>query len=328
MVSHFDVLRMLCSELDLGAIQDFSSGTKGMMNEKYRVVTDRGIFFVKVIENVPDEVLRYVHDVEAFMFLKGIPTVPELPGKKAVWLRFGNTAFKPYPFIESVKKTTYSLRNLEDMAVTLARIHWAGQRDVPSQFLKYSPPKMGRVHGLKIFQDLEKKIALRENLDENDQRILDHLNYKIHLIPELEEGSLHFRETLVHGDFHIGNILFNEKDEIIAVCDWEKTHYGSRSFDLAYTMIFSCFRLGDVYEEALSKAQRILNAYRNELPITNMEIEQGVKAVLNFIALSSSLEEEYYGRNRYNVVNLIDHQRKVIEILKNPQFTQDLLHFS
>jgi aminoglycoside phosphotransferase (APT) family kinase protein len=42
--------------------------------------------------------------------------------------------------------------------------------------------------------------------------------------------------TLVHGDFRVGNVLF-EDDEITAVLDWELSEIGDPLFDLAYSSL-------------------------------------------------------------------------------------------
>ncbi|MES2223807.1 MAG: aminoglycoside phosphotransferase family protein [Patescibacteria group bacterium] len=77
----------------------------------------------------------------------------------------------------------------------------------------------------KSIENLEKIIETINNKkvhDEYDKKALNFVDLKISL---LKESSFRGRgatfETICHGDFHKGNILFDEKGSIIGICDWD-----------------------------------------------------------------------------------------------------------
>lgn len=77
--------------------------------------------------------------------------------------------------------------------------------------------------------------GLLNNLDNLDFVLLEKQAAKISLeLIKIEERS---KQTIVHGDFHPGNLLFDDKS-VLALIDWEYAAIGSGLFDLCYGLFF------------------------------------------------------------------------------------------
>lgn len=72
------------------------------------------------------------------------------------------------------------------------------------------------------------------NSDKNLCRISKFFEKSTEWIEDNAANAKCSRYTLLHGDFHNGNILFNN-DSCAEIVDWEKSEIGDPVFDVAYT---------------------------------------------------------------------------------------------
>jgi Ser/Thr protein kinase RdoA (MazF antagonist) len=134
----------------LGTLVDFNVIKEGALNEKYKVNTDTGSFFVKEIkENNNGMPLAYICNVEHYMKSKGIPAVSVIKTSNgSPWLDFGDSKYLVYPYLEGDKSHKYSSEQYESMGIMLGRMHKVGQGDVPPEFFHNSFSKLSKEDGL------------------------------------------------------------------------------------------------------------------------------------------------------------------------------------
>jgi Ser/Thr protein kinase RdoA (MazF antagonist) len=317
-----EVFDTLCSHFNLGRVIDVRTGTRGVTSSKFKVKTEKGTYFIKAIKNVSDQRLHIVHDIEQFMGSKGIPVVPALPDTQALWLRIGDTAYKPAPFIEFVPKTTLSTEDFRNAGSILGKIHWASQ-DAPRRFFENT---IGHVETEPTLAKLKEiRTSLANDQKEDAAKLLEHLDYKMELLPRLPKGSVEICDSLIHGDYTPGNLLINTEGKILAVCDWESVRYYSRAFEVAYFIVYACFNPRAEYAEAVTHSRAFLRGYRSEYPLIEIEVRDGFEAYTYSLASAAALEREFLGPNRFPMVALAAHERTLMEQLVSGKMVQDIL---
>ena len=110
-----------------------------------------------------------------------------------------------------------------------------------------------------------------------DDRFIESLNLKIEVSERLKsvdfEGG---KMILIHGDYHFGNIFFNDKGDIEAVFDWERSEMSPRSIEIVRALIIMFS--GGVFDDVFYRYSRLfLNYYRKILPIEAEELAMGFK---------------------------------------------------
>lgn len=323
-----NIFKLICQEFNLGNLVEFRIGQEGVSNNKYKIVTDKGIYFVKVFKNRNNREVSFICDIEQHMKLQGIPAVSMIGNiRGGMWMNLEGTIYTVYPFIESDRKHLYSLSEYEKIGELAAKIHLAGQKDVPGQFFNHFLPKITKEEGLKKLLEAKNKILSKVEQDEDDRKLLEYLEYRVKVAPTLKEGSTNVRDTIVHGDYHPGNLLFDPQTrDIVGVCDWERVEYGSRASDFIHSLIYTCFHRGYIYEKAIENARAMLKGYMKEFPISKPEIEDGIYAHLNLVILSTWIEDEHYINKRPNVVDIIPHELSVTRLCTDGTILKDL-HF-
>lgn len=324
-----EILITVCAAFNLGKIIQIYSGKSGISNDKYRIRTDTGEFFIKVSRDNSNSILHYVHDVELFMISKGVHAVTSINTTGRLWLVYDGIAYIVYPFIKTNLIRAYSLDEYEEIGKVLAKIHWASQGGVPNKLFRNLSEHTKKDEGLVLLQKMKESILARPGTDENDRKILNYLDYKINLVPNLKEGNIFVRDALVHGDFHPGNLLFDQEvpagKRIIGVCDWERARYGSRAAELTHAVIFSCFPVGFAHDSAVLHAQAMIRGYKSEYQISNPEIAEGLLAHVHYLVLNTWHETEYYTQKRIDALSTIVHERTIIDLILSGKLLKDLL---
>jgi len=96
----------------------------------------------------------------------------------------------------------------------------------------------------------------REQLSEKDNMVLEWLNNNgITLMNRLAQEP----QTLVHGDFRLDNLFFDDKTSEIVLCDWQTPLSGPVGLDLAY------FLSASLTQESEDSLDDLLTFYRSEL---------------------------------------------------------------
>ena len=264
-----EIIKALCVGFDLGNMVIYHTGTEGVSNKKYRITTDKGIFFVKVVKNITPERMEYISDIELYMQSRSIPAIPMLKSVSGhYWLYLGDDKYIVYPYIESDRSHKYSDNDYKQMGNMLAKMHWVGQNDVPPKFFRDFP--------------IESKV----------------------------------KDTVIHGDFHPGNILFDPKTrKIVGICDWEKSQYGSRALDLLHTLIYTNFRNDYIYKNAMKNMRIMFKAYNNEFPISCPEIIQGFDDFMHIVTLPTRVTDE----------EVLKRQKEIMELCIEGKMQNDLL---
>jgi Ser/Thr protein kinase RdoA (MazF antagonist) len=81
-------------------------------------------------------------------------------------------------------------------------------------------------------RDLLKIGSQRRRADPVDEMACRLLERKLNLLARLPAGPPHFEPHWVHRDYTARNLLFDDRDEVIAVLDFDEVRYTSRGYEV------------------------------------------------------------------------------------------------
>ncbi len=265
-------IQKICAEYDLGESIKVEEILEGALNHNYALETTKDKYFIKSIREKKKEQSQYVYDVEVFMGSKGIPAITllkTLSGK--ISLEIDGNIYRLYEYIESDRGHTYSLEEYRDMGALLACIHSVGSQ-TPDTFQEKQLKVLSRPLAMERLEGWKKDLLVKTERTDIEELFLRFINLKLDLISKLGNLEVSPNSTLIHGDYHQGNLLVSkETREIIGVCDWELALIAPRGYELARSIMYVCF--GDEFEveSATEKAKSFLAGYNSTLPILALD---------------------------------------------------------
>lgn len=299
-------LEQLCQEFALGAVVGLEENTQGVLNKNYILTTSQGTYFLKSVRAKQQERISYIAEVEAFFRDRSIPAVcmETLPSGER-FLKIEEALYTVYPYIANTHIHAYTGGHMRAMGETLGSIHRAGASQVPAHLAssRFSIPAREAVtHELVSRRE---SILNKRVLETIDEEFLSYIDLKLKRIDDCFEEPALPSDTLVHGDYHDRNILF-EGESIVGVCDWEKALMAPRAYEVARALEIICFgegqRMVRTEEEMRDSASMFMRAYNAVYALSSEELREGVALRLYKLIHSAWIERQHYdlGDSRSN----------------------------
>lgn len=284
----------IINKLDIGVLISTGKVNEGILNDNYILKTSKGKFFFKTFKRKSLDKIKYISLVEKFMKDSGIPAIDSI-------LIDEKSGYVLYPFVESDRSHSYDLRDYFNMGHMLGEIHRVSYGKATPGNIKdnYFRENTDRDSTLVRLKDYEEKINKKENIDDVDKLFLTYIRKKIMYTEKFNDLIILENDTIIHGDFHPGNLLIDkETRRIIGVCDWEKTQFGPRSYDLARAYIFIGFGTNTFNtKECLEISESFLKGYRSVMEISDEELKKGLLLRLKNTVLTTWIEDRHYQGN-------------------------------
>lgn len=210
----------------------------GLINKTYKIDTSDGIFILqemnqKVFPNIK-ALLNNKIKTTRFLSSKGFPTLEFIPTKDDdFYTKNGDAIWQLCRYIPSV--VHHKMDNggvAAQVGAYLAKFHNA-LLDFPVQELEYTIPDFHNT--IKRFHDFEAAVkqATPERLSQSKESI-EFLKYNFKNIEEvataINTGKVPLRA--VHNDTKVGNMLFDEKGNILCIIDFDTIMPGSILHDV------------------------------------------------------------------------------------------------
>jgi homoserine kinase type II len=310
-------LEQLCREFALGEVVGLEENNQGVLNKNYILTTTQGTYFLKSVRTKQQERISYIAEVERFFRERSIPAVcmATLPSGER-FLKIDEALYTVYPYIANTQVHAYTEGHMRAMGKTLGSIHKAGASEVPSRLAssRFSiPEREAVIHEL---TERRESILSKQVLEAIDEEFLSYIELKLKRLGErLEEPPLP-SDTLVHGDYHDRNILF-EGEDIIGVCDWEKALMAPRAYEVARALEIICFGEGQsrvrTEQEMRDSATTFMQAYNSVYALSSEELRKGIELRLYKLIHSAWIERQHYdlGDSRSN--KFIPNEVRLIE---------------
>lgn len=320
-------IKKICSEYDIGSHSSIEKVQEGVLNDNYILETTTGKYFIKSVREKAKDRLEMIFGVESLMKSRGIPAIAMIKTKSgSIFVKDEIEIYTLYPFIEAESGSNYSSKDYKTMGEMLGKIHVVGSGDISSvpNLKQFKRPEDGVI--LERLKNYKDQINSKNSRDDIDEKFLEYIDFKLAIAPKLRSVELK-SDTLIHGDYHPNNILIDrQSQEIVGVCDWEKAEFAPRAYELARSLLYSCFYDGYKLDRALTNSKLFLEGYLFIYPMSRVEIIEGFNMRIHRMALSSWIEEKYYKDQDDRANKFIQHEMDLIDSLVNMELKDRIVN--
>lgn len=287
---------LIAKEYDLGEVVSFEENNEGVLNKNYNLNTSKGKYFVKGFRDKAKSKIEYIAEVEKIMHENDIPAVGMLRTKFGDnYLCVDNDLFVVYPFIDSDRSHAYNSEDYAKIGRMLARIHEVSSvidvQTFRTNELKSHINHDKKRESMKKYYDL---IKSKSDKNEVDRKFLEYIELKFDVISTSREIDPLTNTHLLHGDYHVGNLLISKEGrEIVGIIDWEKSEVGPRAYELARSLLYTAYDLHSIESDIENIWREMLGGYCDVSEISDMELQKGLSQRIERHVYSTWIEEAY-----------------------------------
>jgi len=244
---------------------DISIIEAGRINRNYKVIADDGQeYCLKVYnESVPDNRLLDGLSVTTYLSPLGFPvprvvrTIDSQDVLHTPWGRYLLLHFIPG---RNLMHKEVGVAECFGMGAMLGRLHHS-LRFFPTADHLFDNLWRGSYLSLPRVYDLLNLIQTKATHDDFDRFAIESLTYRIQVMQEIEVGPeqfFHLQRHALHGDYHLGNVIFNSSGHVSGILDFDQTCYSFPAWELMRAIGFTCF---DGHTFNFELAEALLKGY-------------------------------------------------------------------
>ena len=247
------------SVADIGLIE------AGRINRNYKITSNAGKeYCLKVYSDaVPDSRLLDGLKVTTYLAPLAFPVprvVLTINDKEVLYTPEGRYLLLQYIPGRNLLKEEVGVAECFGMGAMLGRLHHS-LRFFPTADRLYDSLWRGSASSLPRVFDLLSHIQSKKSHDDFDRFAIASLTYRIQVMHELEVGPeqfSHLQRQALHGDYHLGNVIFNSSGDVSGVLDFDQTCFSFPAWELMRAIAFTCF---DGNKFSFDRAAAILKGY-------------------------------------------------------------------
>lgn len=239
----------------------------GRVNRNYRLAaTDGKVYCLKVYSDaVPDKRLHDGLEVTVYLSPLAFPVprvVPTAAGDLV--LHADRYRLLLLHFIPGRNLALDEVGCAEGlgMGAMLGRLHHS-LRFFPQADKLHNSLWRGSKESLPRMFDLLQTVLSKEPHDDFDRFVISSLTYRIQVMQGVEVGPkqfFHLRRQAIHGDYQLGNVLFDDHGTVAGVLDFDQTCVSFPAWELMRALGFTCL-IGGHFNYPLATA--MLQGYRD-----------------------------------------------------------------
>ena len=268
------------------------------------------MYILKKIDRQTLERIRFILDVESHLK----EYTPEIIKTKQglLYCLNGKDIYYMYKYIDA-DNINLNLKTLEDVGLFLATLHneMAKLNNKKSTFLKLED-------NFDILCEY-----LDYYIETNNKEYAGILKYKIEILKKMVYNNINFEklnEQIIHGDFYIDNILYNEGQ--YKIIDFDQCCYFYKEYEILRAMFMLC--LNEINEEEIFEKMRIfIKGYCKNGFIISPKDAYMLYLYIQANSLSSlkpehrnDEEKNKFAQKRYKILKFLNENKtEVIKIL-------------
>ena len=205
-------------------------------------------------------------------------------------------------------RTSRIIRNSKNEAIVIwngkpvmIKIYLEGKvlKEIPIPWMKLLGIELGKLHKVKAPSFLPDQINYGKEVFGMVEEYASGSQFEIWLKARLQYItpyiSSHLPKALIHSDVFCDNVIIQENNNSLVIMDFEEAAYYYRLFDIGMTIIGTC---GEKDVINLEKAKALLDGYRQEIVLTDLEIQ-----ALQAFTVYAGAAMTFWRHSNFNYVN-------------------------
>ena len=239
----------------------------GVANENFSVRTSTGNFVVKFVREHSADNLKTIDPLFRALEKYDFPAAFYLRNPSGEFVFDNGSTVAVAMYEEKGAAPDINNQSVYVMGETLAHLHSVPVEALDARLTWFNPDFLPQ--GL---IDLDSKV---------DSKTIKRLRGALKDLGNLDESQ--FRKSIIHGDFHPGNLLFI-KDRLATVLDWEEASFGPSLIDIAYATFIIFFNNSEFDADLFSS---FMDGYQSVCALNSHEYKN-LSTFVRFVGLTVS----------------------------------------
>jgi len=242
-------VKQIAKIYDLGKVKSIKLFSDGWVNFNFALKTDKGKYVIRVLGKKYDRDKGKISDMEFgtldYLNKGDFPYRVPLPirtndGK--ILIKLNGKKIWVYEMLPGKSKNPITIRKkpIKETAKAMAIYH--------KYIRNYSGKKVREENLLKGLDEKYRIMARVKPKDEADRLMLQNLDMFVKILKKVKKMKFDTEKLMTHSDFTTGNLLYDNKDKVVGIIDFEVASYSPKCRDLGHSMKSMCKKKGQKKE--------------------------------------------------------------------------------
>ncbi|MBS4196561.1 phosphotransferase [Lederbergia citri] len=226
---HFEV-EQLCELYAIGDLVNIDEELGGLFNVNLKITTTSGQYVIRIHSGLSSKNHLNAEKVKLEKLLEHeIPVLIPLYTKEGYYFSKLHNRFVQLTYFVQGYSFNFSIEQVYNMGKLLKRFHDAlmDAKEIPLPFWSNYPSNDVLKEGLQRLKENQKELH-----KETDVKEVERLYFKV--MEQWIGNDRYLTKSVIHGDWHPWNVLFNRNDEIKYILDFDFMQKGECIHDMAY----------------------------------------------------------------------------------------------
>ncbi|MCJ8007382.1 phosphotransferase [Lederbergia wuyishanensis] len=223
-------VEQLCEQYRVGNLISIDAALGGLFNVNLKISTTTGQYVIRIHSGLSrEDHLNSEKMIMEKLQKHGISPLMPLPTKEGFYFsKLHHRFVQITPFVQGIP-FKFTKEQAYHCGESLKKFHQALMNEdaIPTPVWSNYPSQKGLEEGLELLRhsqkDLHKEVHIKE---------VEHLYFKV--MQQWTPNEKFLKKSIIHGDWHPWNVLFNEYNEIAYILDFDFIQKGECLHDVAY----------------------------------------------------------------------------------------------
>ena len=307
----------ICEKFNLGLFKHVSEINNSFSKNHYKFITSKSRYFVKVYKI--DELKNVMSAAEAEIFfsrgnLPVLKRISDLDGNG--YLVMGSNIFIVFPYVTIPKIRRWGKELYHELGDFLGKMHrYSIKTSSKNNFETFNFNKEVSP-SLRSMQLLLNVLRNKKIMNKYNGLAVDNLMIKIINLKKIPlEKSILPDVTLIHGDFHPGNLCIRN-NKIKMIYDFDNYCLKSIYYELTKVIIGTCFN-GSFDEKNFVRTRYFLKGYQRHVILKPNILKMAIQICYFEVFNSFWIEEKWVKKPTTGLADLMEKEKQTLNYFVN-----------